>query len=256
MAIIEDHLRFGGRKKRLTPLVQLFGAGLKGFVVVFLFFLASPAFCLGEAPGTNVPRILLLADDGWGANWNIQDDKSSICKMFLSYGWKLDLASVRGEVASCEFARQATGIASLKMDLLVSAIGSLEGYDALVVLPGQSHKNLLADSKTLALLREADRRGIVIAGFCRGVRLLAAAGVVRGRKITGHPDYADEYQSAGAVYLGFKDLEKKSDAPHPLLDGNLITVVRSKYYREEACQAIRAAVEKRGKDRAAAKRTR
>jgi putative intracellular protease/amidase len=190
------------------------------------------------------PRVLILADDSWGANWNIEDEKSSLSEMFLSFGWKLDLASVKGEVASCEFARQATGVKSLRMDLLVSEIGSLEGYSAVIILPGQSHKNLMADARVLDLLREADREGLVVAGFCRGVRLLAAAGIIRGRKITGHPDYADEYANAGAVYLGFEDLERKSDAPPPVVDGNIVTVVRSRYYREEAGEAIRAAVDK------------
>lgn len=191
------------------------------------------------------PRVLLLADDSWGANWNIEDDKSSLCEIFLSYGWNLELASVKGEVASCEFARQTTGVESLRMDLLISDIGSLEGYSAVIVLPGQSHKNLMASSRALELLREADREGLVVAGFCRGVRLLAAAGIVRGRRITGHPDYADEYRSIGAVYLGFEDLETKADAPPPVVDENIVTVVRSRYYREEAGEAIRAAVENR-----------
>jgi len=189
-------------------------------------------------------RVLLLADDSWGANWNIEDENSSINEMLLSYGWKLHVASVKGEVAACAFAQKATGTKSLRMDLLVRDIASVEDYDAVIVLPGQSHENLLADRRTLDLLREADRKGLVIAAFCRGVRLLAAAGVVRGRRITGHPDYAEEYTAAGADYIGFKDLETKSDAPPPVVYGRLITAVRSKFYREEACAAIRAAVDK------------
>jgi len=203
-------------------------------------------------------RVLLLADDSWGANWNIDDEKSNISELFLSYGWKLDLASVKGEIAACAFARKATGTTSLKTDLLIRDIGSVEDYDAVVALPGQSHENLLADPATLDLLRQADRKGLVIAGFCRGVRLLAAAGVVRGRRITGHPDHAEEYKAAGADYIGFKDLEGKSDAPPPVVDGRLVTAVRSKFYREEACAAIREAVEKsgdRGRGRSVRSRT-
>ena len=219
-----------------------------------VLMLSTGALLLGEGPGSGDEegrRVLLLADDSWGANWNIEDEKSSLSEMFLSYGWKLDLASVKGEVAACEFAQKAVGTKSLKMDLLVRDIASVDGYDAVVVLPGQSHESLMADPKTLDLIREAGRKGLVVAGFCRGVRLLAAAGVVRGRKITGHPDYAGEYRAAGADYVGFKDLEKKSDAPPPVVDGTLVTAVRSKFYRLEACEAIRAAVEKAAKDRAA-----
>jgi putative intracellular protease/amidase len=214
------------------------GIGILLLVVFGPHFSALAKTCVPNDP----PRVLLLADDSWGANWNIEDEKSSLSEMFLSYGWKLDLASVNGEVASCEFARQVTGVKSLRMDLLVSDIGTVKGYNAVIVLPGQSHANLIASPQVLALLREADSAGLIVAGFCRGVRVLAAAGIVQGRRITGHPDYAAEYRNAGAVYLGFKDLERKSDAPPPVVDGNIVTVVRSKYYREEAGEAIRAAV--------------
>jgi putative intracellular protease/amidase len=229
--------------KKIRQSISAAGIGL---FFPLLFGTAFPGSA-GTDDQNDSRRILLLADDSWGANWNIEDEKSSLSEMFLSFGWKLDLASVKGEVASCEFARQATGVKSLRMDVLISDIGSVKGYDAVIVLPGQSHENLMASRQALALLREADREGLVVAGFCRGVRVLAAAGVVRDHRITGHPDYADEYRSAGAVYLGFKDLEKKADAPPPVVDGNLVTVVRSKYYRKEAGEAIRTAIDKAAK---------
>ncbi len=218
---------------------------LAGLAVIVLALETAALTHKGAEAGEEAARrVILLADDSWGANWNIEDEKSSLSELFLSYGWRLDLASVKGEIAACEFARKATGTANLETDLLVSEIGSVADYDAVIILPGQSHENLIADRKTLDLVREADRRGVVVAGFCRGVRLLAAAGVVRGRRITGHPDYAAEYEAAGARYHGFKDLETKSDAPPPVIDGNLVTVVRSKFFREEAGEAIRAAVER------------
>jgi len=214
-------------------------------VGIILLNLAGPATCGSVFPlGVHeAPRILVLADDLMGANWNIRDDQPSIKEWLLSYGWRLDLVSVKKAVTTCPFARKATGMARVEMDRLTSEISTVRDYAAVVVLPGQSHENLITDSKTLDLLREAAREGIVLAGFCRGVRLLAAAGIIRNRSITGHPDYADEYRNAGAEYIGFQDLEGKSDAPPPVVDGNMITTVRSKYYREKACQAIRAAVE-------------
>jgi len=224
--------------------------GLAGFGVCLLIISGTATF--GQTPEAGEegsPRILLLADDLWGANWNIEDEKPNIKEFFLSYGWELDLASVKAELAPCAFARKATGVESLKMDRLVSEVSSVKDYDAVVILPGQSHRNLINDPETLALLREAAREGIVLAGFCRGVRLLSQAGVVRNRRITGHPDYAQEYINAGAEFIGFKDIEEKSDAPPPVVDGNLITTVRSKYYREQVCEAIRTAVENARKKR-------
>ena len=51
----------------------------------------------------------------------------------------------------------------------------------------------------------------------------------------GHADYADEYAAAGATYLG-------NDHP-PVLDGNILTSVRSRFYRTQTCEAIGKAVE-------------
>lgn len=244
MTITRRRTKFSGRRPTIFGRRRF--SGIPTAMGVALLTLAGAA--AGgppPPPGTDeAPRILVLADDRLGANWNIRDDQPSIKERFLSYGWKLDLVSVKKSVASCAFAHQATGMARVEMDRLISEISTVRDYAAVVVLPGQSHENLLTDSKTLDLLREAAREGIVLAGFCRGVRLLAAAGIIRNRSITGHPDYADEYRNAGAEYIGFQDLEEKSDAPPPVIDGNLVTTVRSKYYREKACAAIRAAVEK------------
>ena len=73
--------------------------------------------------------------------------------------------------------------------------------------------------------------------WCRAVRVLARAGVLDGRRAVGHADYASEYEAAGATHLG-------DDHP-PVIDANIVTSVRSRFYRSETCEAIGRAVQQR-----------
>jgi hypothetical protein len=75
--------------------------------------------------------------------------------------------------------------------------------------------------------------GIVVSAWCRAVRILAAADVIDGKNITGNADYEAEFVAAGATF---------NELVPPVIDENLVTGVRSRYYREEMCQAIATAV--------------
>ncbi|HOX30995.1 MAG TPA: DJ-1/PfpI family protein, partial [Spirochaetales bacterium] len=160
--------------------------------------------------GAGPIRALLLIDEGYGGNWLARDGKPSIAESLLSFGWELELASPAGSAGPCPWgAKRGMGrLSTLRID----AIGDVLAYDLVVVLPGSKPGGLAADPAALALLKAADSGGLAIAAFCRGARVLAAAGVLEGRRMTGHPDYAEEYRAAGALYQGFEDLEGKSDA--------------------------------------------
>ena len=199
--------------------------------------------------GAGPIRALLLIDEGYGGNWLARDGKPSIAESLLSFGWELELASPAGSAGPCPWGA-ARGMGRLST-LRIDAIGDVLAYDLVVVLPGSKPGGLAADPAALALLKAADSGGLAIAAFCRGARVLAAAGVLEGRRMTGHPDYAEEYRAAGALYQGFEDLEGKSDAPPPVVDGRLVTSVRSSYYRGQSCEAIRIAAENARAARAA-----
>jgi len=195
-------------------------------------------------PLSDLPlRVLVLADDRYGANWNIESAAPSIVGALSSFGWKVETASASGTVAPCAWAA-SRGLKPFATDRRVSEIGDVAAYDALVVLPGQGHEKLLSSVAALELVRRADRAGLAIAAFCRGVRVLARAGILRDRRMTGHADYEDEYRAAGAIYIGYEDKKGKSDAPPPVVDDNLVTSMRSDYFRGWTCDAIRLAAER------------
>jgi len=184
-------------------------------------------------------RALLLVDEGYGANWLIQDGKPSIAGALSALGWEVDVASLSGKVDPCAWGagKGLMPVSTLRTD----AIGDIGSYDLVAVLPGRGHEGLARDPAALDAIRRAHAEGLAVAGLCRGARVLAAAGVVAGRRMTGHPDYAAEYRAAGAEYVGYSDLAKKSDAPPPVVDGNLVTAVRCNYFRAQICEALRIA---------------
>jgi len=178
-------------------------------------------------------RILLLAGDRYGANCFMEGQKLCILDKFKSYGWSVTLAGVAPAVPPCPFAA-GKGAVPVSMDCTIDDVPDASSFDAISILPGPSHQGLVTSSHAMALIRDAVDRGLVISAWCRGVRVLAAADVIRGKRIVGHSDDRELIEQAGAVFVGH-------DHP-PVTDGRLVTGARSYYYRAKNAEAIRAAV--------------
>jgi len=107
---------------------------------------------------------------------------------------------------------------------------------------------LMTSNHLLELLKNANDEGKIIAAWCRGVRLLAAANIIKGREIIGHFDYFEDYKAAGANFIEYSFKWENGNkifqnVTPPIRDGNIITTVRSLYYRNEMCHLIKKAVE-------------
>jgi protease I len=173
----------------------------------------------------NDVQILFIMDDDYGANYHF------IRPILENWGWNVTLAGTSMTIDPCTF--QAPN-ATLDMDLLITDVDSLEPYDAISLMPGNSHEGLLNSQVAHDLIMDANSSGLVIAAWCRAVRVLAASGVIAGVNVTGHADYASEYADAGANYL-------PGDIP-PVIDGNIVTTIRSRFYRQRMCDAIAIAL--------------
>jgi hypothetical protein len=193
----------------------------------------------GKAPSA---KVLVLIDDDWGANNNIRDGAPSIIESFVSYGWELTFASAAADPSPCPIAANHPRPDAMSSIVPIGEVGDVAAYDALVILPGRGHEATVADGRALELVAKAKEARLAIAAICRGARVLAAAKVIDGVTMTGHPDYRAEYEASGARFMEYRDMKGKSDAPPPVVDGLIVTALRANYYRGAICEAIRIAV--------------
>ncbi len=88
-----------------------------------------------------------------------------------------------------------------------------DDLDILVVAGGYGPDKLRMDEGTLSLVRGLDEQRKPIAFICHAGWVLASAGVVAGRRVTGNPAIEDDMRNAGAEW---QDAEV-------VVDGHLIS---------------------------------
>ena len=89
-------------------------------------------------------------------------------------------------------------------------------YDALVVPGGRAPEYLRLNDDVLARVRHFFDAGKPVAAICHGPQLLAAAGVLKGRRVSAYPACAPEVAASGGSFAGIA----VTDA---VTDGNLVT---------------------------------
>lgn len=88
----------------------------------------------------------------------------------------------------------------LKPDLVLSQAAP-ENFDALIVPGGESVVRTRMDERALTLLMTMNQMEKPIGVICNGGAVLAAAGLVSGRRVTGDPAIKRELTEAGATYV-------------------------------------------------------
>jgi protease I len=73
-------------------------------------------------------------------------------------------------------------------------------YDALAIAGGRAPEYLRLNPRVIAIVKQFADSGKPIAAVCHGAQLLAAADVIRGRKISCYPACAPEVKLAGAEF--------------------------------------------------------
>jgi len=89
-------------------------------------------------------------------------------------------------------------------------------YDGLVIPGGRAPEYLRLNPKVLEIVRHFDQANKPIASICHGAQLLAAAGVLKGRKLNCYPACAPEVELAGGTFV-------KVEFSEAVVDGNLVT---------------------------------
>ncbi|MFO7582103.1 DJ-1 family glyoxalase III [Guyparkeria sp.] len=99
-------------------------------------------------------------------------------------------------------------------DTNLTLLGTESTFDAIVLPGGQpGSNNLAADKRVIARLQEQSREGRLIAAICAAPKVLAAANLLKGRRITHFPGALSAEEAAGAEVL---------DEP-VVVDGNVVT---------------------------------
>jgi putative intracellular protease/amidase len=200
----------------------------------------------GETFGKRDISALFLVSKNYGLNYFLMRDVMDL------YGWKVIHTGVLDSIAACPPVSKQLGIHPVIPDIPLSEIDNLDEYDCLVIPPGAGNFNPVPDAfedflgspGALSLVREAVDIGLPVFAICSGSRVLAAADVIRGKRMVGSPRFLEEFQAAGAVYVG----NERNDHP-PVIDGSIITGTRGQYYNVANCQAIAALIEDRQKGR-------
>jgi protease I len=89
-------------------------------------------------------------------------------------------------------------------------------YDALVIPGGRAPEYLRLNPKVLELVQAFARASKPIAAICHGAQVLAAAKVIKGKRISAYPACSPEVELAGAKYASIA----VTDA---VTDGNFVT---------------------------------
>jgi protease I len=74
-------------------------------------------------------------------------------------------------------------------------------YFAVLLLGGRAPEYLRNDPKVIEIIRAFDAAGKWIWSICHGIQLAAAAGILRGRKVTCYEHCRIEAEAAGGVWL-------------------------------------------------------
>jgi protease I len=91
-----------------------------------------------------------------------------------------------------------------------------DSYDALVIPGGRAPEYLRLNAKVLQVVRHFATAKKPIAAICHAAQILAAAGIVQGRKISCYPAVSPDVTIAGGTFI-----EVAMD--QAVADGNLIT---------------------------------
>lgn len=89
-------------------------------------------------------------------------------------------------------------------------------YDALMIAGGRAPEYLRLDDRVIALVKAFADAAKPIAAVCHGAQLLAAADVIRGKRISAYPACSPEVRMAGGEYA-------QIEVDQAVTDGNFVT---------------------------------
>jgi protease I len=151
-------------------------------------------------------RILIIATDGFEQSELIEPRD-----LLRDAGAEVTIASLKdGAIRGWD---QKDWGESVPVDLTIDDV-AVDDYDALLLPGGQMNPDILrTERKVIELIRDFDRARKPIAAICHAPWLLAEAGIIEGKSVTGWPSIRTDLANAGAAVVD----------EEVVVEGNLIT---------------------------------
>ncbi len=113
----------------------------------------------------------------------------------------------------------------IEADVAITAVAARE-FAAILILGGRAPEYLRNDASMLSLVREFAEQDKCICAIGHGIQVLTAAGLTKGRTVTGHAHVRIEVERSGGTYVNKPAVR----------DGRLITAqtwkAHPEFYRE------------------------
>jgi protease I len=138
-----------------------------------------------------MPKILMIvAPEGFRDEECFEPKKA-----FEAKDVKVDIASKNAKEAKGKLGGK------IKVNIDIADV-EIAGYDAVVFVGGPGASEYFEDETALAIAKEADEQGKVVAAICIAPSILANAGILKGRKATVYLSEEENLKSKGANYTG------------------------------------------------------
>lgn len=144
---------------------------------------------------------MIMANSGFMKKIGIMiDDGFHDLELWIPY-YRFKEENINFDVLAFED-RDYKGVYGLDSVKPTQLLGQIDTRYYLVYIPGaNSPSNLLKHPETVETIKNMSAEGSSFATICHGPLLLAEAGLLYGKEITGHPSIKEEIESKGAKYV-------------------------------------------------------
>lgn len=165
---------------------------MRQFIFKFMYFLLIFIIFFNiQKSFASEKKILMII-----AHKDFRDEELLIPKkMFEENGYKVVIAS-----SSLEIAEGMLG-AKVKPDILIEDV-KVNEYKAIVFVGGVGAKEYFHNADALKIVKEAVKEKKVLGAICLAPRILAEAGVLKGKKATVWHSESKFLETKGAIYTG------------------------------------------------------
>lgn len=147
-------------------------------------------------------KILIMADDG------VEDAEFLYpYYRFQEEGFKLDI--VASKAKKTYIGKHGVPFTS---DVQPEEV-HIDEYEAVIIPGGRAPDRMRVNKELVEIIKEANRKGKIIAAVCHGPQMLIEADIIRGKKATCWKSVVTDLKNAGATFV-----DKSA-----VIDGNIVT---------------------------------